>query len=186
VMVTNPDGTETAHPLSYYGITSINLDVTNASQITLPDGSSINGETTYTTSGGTSGTVAAVSLATGADGYVVTTTSGTNADGSVTVTNAVDNTDGSIAFTNLLNTSASSSTSDGVTTTTTDTVLSDVNNGGVVTTLETDDITSSTNGVTSETLTTYSGGTINLSTGELSGSGTSGAEKLSSTAAPSW
>jgi hypothetical protein len=62
VMVTNANGTQTVYSvngsqsaLPSLGITSINLNA-NTTSITLPDGSSIDGETTYTTSGGGSGT----------------------------------------------------------------------------------------------------------------------------------
>jgi len=82
VMVTNANGTQTVYSLAQLGITSINLTA-NATNISLPDGSSIQGETTYTTSGGVTGTAAAVSLASDSTGYAVTTTT-TNADGSTT------------------------------------------------------------------------------------------------------
>jgi hypothetical protein len=51
VMVTNANGTETAYSLAQLGITSINLNA-NTTNIVLPDSSSIDGETTYTTSSG--------------------------------------------------------------------------------------------------------------------------------------
>ncbi len=131
VMVTNPDGTQTAKSLASLGITSINLnqDTTNILQ---PDGSTIDGETTYTTSSGTTGTAATVTLAADPNGYVVTTTSATNADGSVTIDNTAANGDGSIAFQRILNTLVLSGTVSGVATTTTSATLSTVNNGGVV------------------------------------------------------
>jgi hypothetical protein len=61
VMETNADGTQTAHSLGSLGITSIGLNA-DATNIALPDGSMIDGETTYTTSSG-SGTAATVTLA---------------------------------------------------------------------------------------------------------------------------
>jgi hypothetical protein len=61
VMETNADGTQTAVSLASLGITSIDLNQ-NATHVTLPDGSAITGETTYTTSAGT-GTAATVRLA---------------------------------------------------------------------------------------------------------------------------
>ena len=179
VMVTNADGTQTARSLASLGITSINLNQ-DATNIALPDGSSINGETTYTTSGGT-GTAATVTFATDANGYVVTGTTTTNADGSVTIADTADNSDGSVAYQRILNTLTSSAVSSGITTTTTDKTLTSVNNGGVVMTLQTDHIVASTNGVTSETLTHYRGGAI-TSAGELTSAGTSGSEKLNATA----
>jgi len=179
VMVTNPDGTQTAHSLASLGITSINLNA-DATNIALPDGSAITGETSYTTTSGTTGLAATVSFATDPMGYVVTSTTTSNTtDGSVTIDNTAAYSDGSVAFQRILNTLVSSSTVSGVTTTTTDRTLTTVNNGGVVMALQTDDIISSGN-VTSETVTNYRGGTI-TSTGELTSAGTSGAEELNAT-----
>ncbi len=110
------------------GITSINLNA-NAVHVALPDGSSIDGETTYTTSSGTTGTAATVTLATDGGGHVVSPTTTTNADGSTTITNVVDNADGSLAYTRMLNTSA-----DGLSKT-----LSVLAAGGPLETIETDD-----------------------------------------------
>ncbi|HEY7299466.1 MAG TPA: hypothetical protein VH684_16290 [Xanthobacteraceae bacterium] len=179
VMETNPDGTQTAVSLASLGITSINLNA-DATNLTLPDGSSIDGETTYTTSSG-SGTAATVTFASDPVGHPITTTTTTNADGSVTIANTAENSDGSVAYQRILNTLVSSSTSSGITTTTTNAVLSTVNNGGVVETLQTDNTVSSTNGSSTETVTNYLGGAI-TSTGELTSIGTSGFEKLNSTA----
>jgi len=61
VMETNADGTYTAQSLTDLHITSIDLHA-NATNIALPDGSSIDGETTYTMSGGTTRTVATVTF----------------------------------------------------------------------------------------------------------------------------
>jgi trimeric autotransporter adhesin len=69
VMVTNADGTQTAQSLASLGITAINLNQ-DATNIALPDGSSINGETTFTTSSG-SGTAATVTFAADPFGHVV-------------------------------------------------------------------------------------------------------------------
>ncbi len=182
VMVTNANGTQTAEFLASLGITSINLTA-NATNIALPDGSSIDGETTYTTSSGTTGTAATVTFAYDAEGNAVTTVTATNADGSTTIDNTALNADGSLAYQNILNTLITTSTSGGVNTTTTDKVLSDLNNGGVVETLQTDDTvaTSGSSGNSStETLANYEGGTISA-TGELTSAGTTGAELLNST-----
>ncbi|QOZ33208.1 hypothetical protein XH92_17280 [Bradyrhizobium sp. CCBAU 53421] len=179
VTVTNADGTQSVQSLASLGITSINLNA-DASSVSLPDGSAITGETTYTTSSGTTRAAATVSLAADTSGYVVTTTTTSNADGSTTIDNSASNTDGSLDHQRILNTLISSSTSSGVTTTATDKVLTTVNNGGVVVTLQVDNTVASTNGVTTETVTNYSAGTI-TSTGELTGAGTSGSEKLNST-----
>jgi hypothetical protein len=55
VLVTNANGTETAYSLAQLGITSLNLNA-NATHVALPDGSSIDGETTFSTSSGGTGT----------------------------------------------------------------------------------------------------------------------------------
>ena len=178
VMVTNADGSETEYSLAQLGITSINLNA-NTTNITLPDGSSISGETTYTTSSGSTGTAATVTFAYGPNGYAVTTTTTTNADGSTTIDNVALNADGSVAYSLILNTLISSSTSGGVTTVTTDKTLTNLNAGGVVTTIQTDD-TTSTGSSSAETVTNYTGGTIS-SIGELTGAGVSNSEKLNST-----
>jgi hypothetical protein len=178
VMETNADGTQTAHSLGSLGITSIGLNG-DATNIALPDGSMIDGETTYTTSSG-SGTAATVTLASDPVGHPVTTSTTTNGDGSVTITNTAENSDGSVAYQRILNTVVSSSTSSGITMTTTNAVLSTVNNGGVVETLQTDNTTSSTIGSSTETVTNYLGGAI-TSTGELTSIGTTGFERLNST-----
>ena len=170
VMETNANGTQTAHSLASLGITSINLNA-NATNIALPDGSSINGETTYTTSSGATGTAATVTFAVDPYGHAVTTTTTVNADGSTTIANVAFNADGSIAYSHILNTSA-----DGLSKT-----LTDLNSGGVVTTIQTDDTVVNADGSTTETLTNYAGGTIQTN-GELTANGTAGSEKLNSTA----
>jgi hypothetical protein len=168
VMVTNADGTKTAKSLASLGITSINLTA-NAVNVALPDGSSIDGETTYTTSSGQTRTVATVTFATDADGHPVTTTTTVNADGSTTIANVTLNADGTVDYTRLLNTSASGLVK----------VLSDLDAGGVVTTLQTD-TTVVSGSTTTETVTDYRGGAV-TSTGALTASGTTGAEKLDQT-----
>ncbi|HET7094974.1 MAG TPA: hypothetical protein VFI22_15890 [Thermomicrobiales bacterium] len=74
VMETNADGSETPASLSSLGITSIDLDA-DATAIALPDGSAIDGETTYTTTSG-SGLAATVTLAVDPIGQVVTASRG--------------------------------------------------------------------------------------------------------------
>jgi len=145
VMVTNADGSRTAHSLSSLDISAIGL-TSNAYASGLPDGSDISGETSYTittttqTQGRSAGgiettttimenAVASVTLATGGADYAVTTTTTTNADGSTTIDNVANNPDGSLAYSRLQNTAIS-----GGTTTKT---LSDISAGGVVTSLET-------------------------------------------------
>lgn len=166
LMVTNANGTQTAYSLAQLGITSINLTA-NAVNIDLPDGSSIDGETTYTTSSDGTGTAATVTFATASGGYAVSTTSATNTDGSETVTNVALNADGSVAFTQILNTLISGDV--------TSKVLTYLNAGGVVTSIQTDVIDGST-----ENLTNYANGAV-TSTGELTDAGTAGFEELNST-----
>jgi hypothetical protein len=59
VLVTNADGTTSVKTLTELGITSIKL-TTDATQIELPDGSVITGQTTFTRANGTTGTAADV------------------------------------------------------------------------------------------------------------------------------
>ena len=168
LMVTNSNGSTSVETLAQAGVTSINLTANNVTE-TFADGSSIDGETTYTTTSGTTGTAATVAFVTDANGYVVTTTTTSNSDGSTTVQNVADNADGSIAFDSLLNTSA-----DGTIKT-----LSNLNNGGVVTSLQTD-ATSVNNDVTTEIVTNYANGAVQVN-GELTSVGVTGDEKLNST-----
>jgi autotransporter passenger strand-loop-strand repeat protein len=176
VQVTNPDGTQTAQSLATLGIASINLNA-NATSVALPDGSSIDGETTYTTTGGATRTAATVTFATDPNGYAVTTTTTTNADGSVTIANVAHAADGSVAFQRILNTKIAT---DGSGATTTTRTLSELDSGGVVTALQTDDTTTSADGSVNETLTNYMNGAISA-TGALTDAGTKGAGKLNST-----
>jgi hypothetical protein len=69
VMVTNPDGTTTLESLSQLGITSIDL-TPNKNMIVLPDGSRIEGQTTFTKSDGTTGAAADVAPPFGHKGFV--------------------------------------------------------------------------------------------------------------------
>ena len=69
VMVTNPDGTTTLEGLSQLGITSIDLTA-NKNMIVLPDGSRIEGQTTFTKSDGTAGAAADVAPSFDHEGFV--------------------------------------------------------------------------------------------------------------------
>jgi len=97
VMETNANGTKTAYSLAQLGVASINLNA-NATSIVLPDGSSIDGQTTYATNSGTTGTTATVTFASDPNNYLVATIASTNADGSTTIANVADNADGSVAY----------------------------------------------------------------------------------------
>ena len=96
ILVTNANGTTTLETLAQAGVTSINLTA-NAYEKALPGGSSINGETSFTRSNGTSGTAATVTLAYGGGNYVVQQTVTQNANGSTTVQNNAYASDGSLA-----------------------------------------------------------------------------------------
>jgi len=152
VMVTNADGTSTAHTLTDLGITSINLkaDLTN---ITYADGSKISGETTFTKSDGSTGTVANMSLATETQGHAVTSTSATDANGTVSVTSTGLNADGSKAFVDTSSTSADGSAI---------TNTYDSNGDGVVDHIQVITTSTDANGTRTETITNTNGGHVLL------------------------
>ena len=98
VMVTNADGTQTAKTLAQAGVASINL-VTDATHRVFSDGSTIDGQTSFTrtaAAGGGIGTVATVALVTESAGYAVTKTT-VVAGTTTTITNKALNVDGSLA-----------------------------------------------------------------------------------------
>ena len=70
VEVTNADGSTSAYTLTQLGITSINLKA-DLTDVKYTDGSEITGQTTFTRSNGTTGTVANTVLATETQGYAV-------------------------------------------------------------------------------------------------------------------
>ena len=143
LMVTNADGTQSVETLAQAGITSIDLSANNVSQ-ELSDGSSIDGETTYTKTDGSTGTAATVTFAADPNGYVVASTTTTDATtGAVTVDNKALNADGSLANETISTTSA-----DGLT----KTIDYDLNGDGQVDLIQTDDTVVS-GGVATETLT---------------------------------
>ncbi len=152
VMVSNADGTYTAKALTELGITSINLkaDLTN---ITYADGSKITGQTTFTKSDGTTGTVANTSLATDANGYAVTTTSSTDANGTVLVTSTGLNSDGKVAFVDSSSTNADGSAI---------TNSYDNNGDGVVDHIQMITTSTDANGTRTETITNSNGGHVLL------------------------
>ena len=61
LLVTNADGTTTLKTLAQAGVTSIDL-IPDAEKVVLPDGTTIDGQTTFTRSNGTTGTAATVAL----------------------------------------------------------------------------------------------------------------------------
>jgi len=96
VMLTNADGSTTALTLAQAGITSIKLKA-DTTDIQYRDGSAITGQTTFTKSDGSTGIVAATTLATDSHGYAVIQTKAVDGAGIVTVTSTATAADGSIA-----------------------------------------------------------------------------------------
>lgn len=96
MMVTRPDGTTVAKTMAELGIRSIKLTA-DETRITLSDGSSIDGLTSFTRTDGTTGQAATASLKIDDRGYAVSTTSSTDAAGAVTVTSKALASDGSLA-----------------------------------------------------------------------------------------
>ncbi|SER81938.1 intein C-terminal splicing region, partial [Pseudovibrio axinellae] len=90
VMVTAPDGSQSAKTLEDLGIVSIDLTV-DRTRIDFSDGSSIDGETTFTRSDGTTGRAVTATLAQGMEGYVVSETVSVDDDGNtITTQNLTD------------------------------------------------------------------------------------------------
>ncbi|EFO32557.1 putative large exoprotein involved in heme utilization or adhesion [Roseibium sp. TrichSKD4] len=96
VMVTNPDGTITAKTLTELGIVSINLDV-DQTRIEYSDGSSIDGESTFTRSDGSTGRAATATLAYDTAGYSVEETATTDAAGNTVTVQELHNKAGELA-----------------------------------------------------------------------------------------
>ncbi len=151
ILVTNADGTTTLETLAQAGVTSINLQA-NAYQQSLPDGSSIDGETSFTRSDGTTGTAAAVSFATSGD-YVVQQSVTQNSAGATVLENSAYTPDGQLAEQITTTTSAN-----GLDITTT----YDWNGDGVIDQTETDDTVVNGDGSTTETVTDTNGSSVVL------------------------
>ncbi len=97
VLVTKPDGSTESKTLAELGITEINLEG-DATEITLPDGSRITAQTTFTRSNGTTGTVADTVLMAEADGHHVVQTTTTDAAGTRTVETKAYDAGGNLAY----------------------------------------------------------------------------------------
>ncbi len=95
VMVTGADGTITARTLAQLGIQSIDLRV-DQTKIAYEDGSSIDGQTTFTRTDGTKGTAATATLTYDQDGYQVTEATSTDGAGNRTVTTRAHAKDGTL------------------------------------------------------------------------------------------
>jgi Ca2+-binding RTX toxin-like protein len=96
VEVVNADGSITVKTLAELGITSINLTA-DLTDVVLPDGSVITGQTTYTKSDGSTGTVANTTLTYEEDGYAVQQVTTTDGSGNRVVTTKAYGSDGSLA-----------------------------------------------------------------------------------------
>jgi len=154
VVVTNADGTTQLRTMAQLGISSINLTPNNQ-RIVLPDGSSIEGESTYTRTDGTTGIAADVMLAYDRNGYLVQTTITHNADGSTTIDSKALNSDGSLASETISRTSA-----DGKTVT----ISKDSDGDGVIDGIETKVTVLNANGSTTRTVTDFDGTGTHAST----------------------
>ncbi|GFE49041.1 hypothetical protein So717_07940 [Roseobacter cerasinus] len=97
VLVTNADGSTTAKTLAELGITSINLTA-DTTRIELPDGSMITGQTTFTRSDGSTGTVANATLVAEAQGYRVEQDESTLAGGDRQVVSTAYTATGDVAY----------------------------------------------------------------------------------------
>jgi len=97
ILVTNADGSTTTKTLAQLGITEINL-TEDATRIVLPDGSVIEGQTTFKKSNGTTGTVASTSLVAETDGHRVTEAVSTDVNGNRVVVNTVYGAGGTILY----------------------------------------------------------------------------------------
>ena len=150
VEVTNADGSASAYTLEQLGITSINLKA-DLTDVKYADGSEITGQTTFTRSNGTTGTVANTVLATDANGYAVTQTVTNDASLNRIVTNTAYAADGSIA-----NVTRSTANTDG----TMITITYDTNGDGVIDKAQTIITTIDGAGTKTETLTNKNGGGI--------------------------
>jgi Ca2+-binding RTX toxin-like protein len=95
VMVTNADGTITQRTLAELGIQSFNLAV-DETKIAFDGGSTIDGQTTFTRTNGTTGLAATVTVAVDTNGYVVTETQSTDASGNRTIVNRAVDRDGQL------------------------------------------------------------------------------------------
>jgi trimeric autotransporter adhesin len=109
IMVTNADGTTSIKTLTELGIQSINL-IADKTQIVLPDGSKIVGQSLFTKTDGSTGKVADTVLEYDLDGHAIQQTITTNANGSKTIDNKMLNADGTLASEIIGTTSADGKT----------------------------------------------------------------------------
>ncbi|QRY70596.1 hypothetical protein JVX98_31665 (plasmid) [Ensifer sp. PDNC004] len=150
VMVTNPDGTITAKTLSQLGIQSIDLRV-DQTKIVYDDGSSIDGQTTFTRTDGSKGTAATATLTYDQDGYQVSEATSTDGAGNRTVTTRAHSKDGA-----LKSETARTVSADGLTVT----ARFDQNGDGVVDRILTDVTVVNADGSQTRTETNRNGGGV--------------------------
>jgi hypothetical protein len=148
--VTNADGTTSVVTLAQAGIQSIDL-VADETRIQYQDGSSIDGQSSFTRTNGTTGKAAAVSFAHEGESHALQTTTTTNADGSTIIVDVARDADGHIDNTITTKTSA-----DGLTRTTT----FDEKGDGVADRVLTGVTIINADGSRTETLTNTNGGGI--------------------------
>ncbi|RNJ48845.1 DUF4214 domain-containing protein [Methylocystis hirsuta] len=152
LVVTNANGTQTVQTLAQAGIASIDLKENNYNQ-TFVDGSSIDGQTIFTRTNGTTGTAATVTLVSEAAGHALQTTTTTDANGAVTVKNKALNPDGSLASETISVTSANGLSR---------TLSQDVDGDGVIDLIQTETTVVNGDGSKVTTLTDKTGGGVNL------------------------
>ncbi|MCP4318481.1 MAG: hypothetical protein GY789_21300, partial [Hyphomicrobiales bacterium] len=97
MIVTNDDGSTTSKTLTELGITSINLTA-DSTHVELADGSVITGQTTFTRSDGTTGTVGDMLLAAEAQGHRVEQVESTDGSGNRVVDITAYNADGLVDY----------------------------------------------------------------------------------------
>src|SRR5262245_25558785 len=154
ILVTNADGTTTLKTLAEAGITSINL-IPDASRIVLPDGSVIDGQTTFTRSDSTTGKAATVTLTGELAGHILNQSVAHNGDGSTTIDSKALNPDGSVAYEIIGLTSADGNTR---------TLSFDRNGDGVIDRIQTIATVTNADGSKTETLTNRTGAAVLVDT----------------------
>jgi trimeric autotransporter adhesin len=104
-VVTNADGTTSVKTLNEVGIASLSL-IQDRTALQFKDGSSIEGQSTFTRTNGTTGITANATFATDAQGYAVRSQLTANADGSKTLTKTFLTAEGAMAQQTVQTTSA--------------------------------------------------------------------------------
>jgi hypothetical protein len=152
LIITNADGTKTLQSLTQAGIASIALKEDNSSQVFI-DGSSIDGQTSFTRTDGTTGVAATVTLMSEAAGYALQTTTTTDASGAVTVDNKAYNPDGSLASETISVISADGASR---------ALSSDIDGDGVIDLIQTELTVVNGDGSRTKTLTDKTAGGVDL------------------------